>query len=171
MSQRHVRAFLAAALFAAVEANAAEAPFVVLQRTATTQGYEVLLASPDDEATLSVVYHQGDNFIVSTDEITATDSDDAKAITATDSDDAKAFRLYAESWVTNGVRYFIVRHDGAMVAYVQISGGQVQWNHQDTDALAGVEMLVAAAVIELDYAVGDDAAEAIKLALLDWIKG
>ena len=173
MSKQPIKALFLAALIAATEANATNNPFTVTQRVETTLGYQVTLANSTDEATLNVVYHDGDNFIVSTEEIehpdacdiTASDSDDACAIIATDT-----FDLYAESWESEDIRYMIIRREGAMLAYLQVEGGEIQWNSQNAELLDGVEMLVASASIELNYAVDDSTSQEIMQAILDWIK-
>ncbi len=171
MSNRPLKALLFAALITATEAAAEDdAPFVIVQRVATSLGYRVVLSSPDDETTLNVIHHSDSNFIVSTEEITASDSDDACAMTVTDV--GCGFNLYAESWVdTDNVRYLIIRHEGAVVASLQHdSGDGLTWNYQDDETLAGVESLVAAAGMELDHVVADSSSEALMKGLLGWIK-
>jgi len=172
MSNRPLKALLFAALITATEAAAEDnASFSVVQRVATSKGSQVVLSSQDDETTLNVIHHSGGDFIISTEEITASDSDDACALTITD--EACAFNLYAESWVdANNVRYLIVRHEGAIVAYLQHSSGKgLSWNHQNKDHLAGAESLVAAAGIELNHVIADSASAALMQGLISWIKG
>ena len=98
------------ALITAIEAAAEEVALLsVVQCVTISDGSTAVPSSLHDERTLNVTHHSGGNFIISTEEITASDSDEACALTITD--ETCVVHLYAVPWADhNNFRYLIIRH-------------------------------------------------------------